>query len=213
MRTDDLVSMLATGAGAVSAGAALRRALMAVGGGFLIAALLLVAWLGVNPALARHVLVPMFWVREAFCLALAGGALIAALRLARPGAQVAWLRPWLLLPPVALWTLAAVVLIAADSGERAALVLGISWTECSAGIALLSIPVFAALVWAMRGLAPTRLRLAGAVAGLASGAAGALVYTLHCPELEAPFLAVWYVLGMLIPAALGACVGPRLLRW
>jgi len=45
------------------------------------------------------------------------------------------------------------------------------------------------------------------------GALGALVYTLHCPELEAPFLGVWYVLGMLIPAVLGAIVGPRVLRW
>ena len=52
-----------------------------------------------------------------------------------------------------------------------------------------------------------------AAAGLAAGAVGALVYTLHCPELEAPFLALWYVLGMLLPAALGAWVGPRLLRW
>ena len=42
---------------------------------------------------------------------------------------------------------------------------------------------------------------------------GALVYTLHCPEMEAPFLAVWYLLGMLIPAAAGALLGPRLLRW
>jgi hypothetical protein len=62
-------------------------------------------------------------------------------------------------------------------------------------------------------MAPTRLRLAGAAGGLAAGAAGALVYTLHCPELAAPFLASWYVLGMLIPTAAGALLGPRLLRW
>ena len=65
----------------------------------------------------------------------------------------------------------------------------------------------------MKGLAPTRLRLAGAAAGFAAGAIGALVYTLHCPELDAPFLAVWYVSGMLIPTVVGAFVGPRLLRW
>jgi hypothetical protein len=90
---------------------------------------------------------------------------------------------------------------------------GISWTVCSANIALLSLPVFVALVWLMKGLAPTRLRLSGAAAGLAAGAVAALVYTLHCPELEAPFLALWYVLGMLIPAAFGAVAGPWLLRW
>lgn len=65
----------------------------------------------------------------------------------------------------------------------------------------------------LRGLAPTRLRLAGAAAGFAAGSLGALVYSLHCPELAAPFLAIWYLLGMLIPTAIGAWLGPRLLRW
>jgi hypothetical protein len=48
---------------------------------------------------------------------------------------------------------------------------------------------------------------------LLAGATGALVYTLHCPELAAPFLAVWYLLGMLVPAAVGLLLGSRLLRW
>jgi pimeloyl-ACP methyl ester carboxylesterase len=55
--------------------------------------------------------------------------------------------------------------------------------------------------------------IAGAAAGFAAGAAGALVYTLHCPEMTAPFLGIWYVLGMLIPTAVGAELGPSLLRW
>jgi len=48
---------------------------------------------------------------------------------------------------------------------------------------------------------------------LLAGALGALVYALHCPETATPFLAVWYVVGMAIPTALGAILGPRLLRW
>jgi hypothetical protein len=62
-------------------------------------------------------------------------------------------------------------------------------------------------------MAPTRLRLAGAAAGFAAGAVGALVYSVHCPELAAPFLGVWYLLGILIPTAVGALLGPRLLHW
>jgi RNA polymerase sigma-70 factor (ECF subfamily) len=54
---------------------------------------------------------------------------------------------------------------------------------------------------------------AGAVAGLLSGAVGALIYCLHCPELAAPFIGFWYLLGILIPTAAGALFGPRLLRW
>ena len=65
----------------------------------------------------------------------------------------------------------------------------------------------------MKGLAPTRLALAGAMAGLVSGAGGALLYALYCTEMAAPFLGIWYVLGMSIPAAIGAVVGPWVLRW
>ncbi len=80
-------------------------------------------------------------------------------------------------------------------------------------MALLSLPVFAGTLWAMRGLAPVQPVRAGAAAGLLAGAVGALIYALHCPEMEAPFLGSWYLLGMLIPGAAGAALGPRLLRW
>ena len=65
----------------------------------------------------------------------------------------------------------------------------------------------------MRGLAPTQTRLAGAAVGLLAGAIGAMAYTLHCPEMGAPFLAIWYVAGVLVPTVAGALLGPRMLRW
>jgi hypothetical protein len=65
----------------------------------------------------------------------------------------------------------------------------------------------------MRGLGPTNLRAAGAIAGLTSGGVGAAVYALHCPESAAPFIVIWYSLGMAAAGALGALLGPRLLRW
>jgi hypothetical protein len=40
-----------------------------------------------------------------------------------------------------------------------------------------------------------------------------LVYCLQCPETTLPFWGVWYVLGMLVPATLGAALGKVLLRW
>ena len=93
------------------------------------------------------------------------------------------------------------------------LVLGNSWSVCPFRIALLSAPMFAASIWAMRGLAPTNQILAGAALGLFSGALGASIYGLHCPELAPPFLAIWYVLGILIPTILGSAIGRPLLRW
>jgi hypothetical protein len=31
--------------------------------------------------------------------------------------------------------------------------------------------------------------------------------------MAAPFLGVWYLIGMLIPTGVGAALGPRVLRW
>jgi hypothetical protein len=114
---------------------------------------------------------------------------------------------------IAMSVLAVVTLVAASPQNRARLILGHTAGVCPFLIALVAAPLLIALLWVMRSLAPTRLRWAGAASGFAAGSLGALVYTLHCPELAAPFLAIWYLLGMLIPAAIGAWLGPRLLRW
>jgi len=116
-------------------------------------------------------------------------------------------------PVVAMWALAAIVLFGAEPDQRVGLILGKTWFVCPFLIALLSLPTFGGALWAMRGLAPTRPALAGAAAGLLAGAVATTVYALHCPEMGAPFLAIWYLLGMSMPATLGALLGPRLLRW
>ena len=72
---------------------------------------------------------------------------------------------------------------------------------------------FGGLLLALRWLAPTRLRAAGAAAGLAAGAWAACLYCLHCPETAAPFILVWYSAGITLATGLGALLGPRLLRW
>ena len=158
-------------------------------------------------------LLPMFWVKLGFVACLAVAGLFAALRLSRPGARLTWVPGALAAPVLAIWLLAAIALARAGSAQRAVLFFGDTWDVCPFLIATLSVPAFVAAMWAMKGLAPTRLRLAGAAAGLLAGALGALVYSLHCPEMGAPFIGFWYLLGMLIPAAAGALLGPRLLRW
>jgi hypothetical protein len=213
VNTDDLVRMLATGVAPADTGATARRYAAAILAGLGAAVLLMAALLGLNPDLARYVSLPMFWVKVGFPALVAVGGVVAAARLSRPGAPLSGLPTALIAPLVALWALAAVALVTAAPGQRTALILGKTWADCPFNIAMLSVPAFIAILWAMKGLAPTRLRLAGAGAGLLAGALGALAYALHCPELAAPFLGVWYVFGMLIPAALGALVGPRVLRW
>lgn len=213
MKTDNLIAMLATGAGPVDTGAARRRFALALSWGGACTLLLMAVLMGVREDLARMALEPMFWAKLAYCAALAGAALALAVRMARPGSRAAGAASMLAVPLLVMWLLAAIALGGAAGSERNALVFGTTWRACAFSIAFLSLPLFAGLLWAMKGLAPTRLALAGAAAGVLSGAAAALVYSLHCPELGAPFLGLWYPLGMLIPAAAGAMIGPRLLRW
>jgi hypothetical protein len=212
MKTGDLITMLATGAGAVDAAAPRRRFAQALAWGGS-GALLLVVLMGVRSDLPAMAAQPMFWTKLAYCAALTVVALVLAARMARPGARAAGWAAALALPLLAIWLLAAFALVGATSAEREALVFGTTWRACAFSIALVSLPLFASLLWAMKGLAPTRPAMAGAAAGFLSGAAAALIYSLHCPELGAPFLGIWYPLGMLIPAAAGALIGRRLLRW
>lgn len=213
MKTDELAKLLATGVEAVDRRAPLRRAAVAVAFGVLIAGALMALWLGIRPTLVQDAGTPMLWVKFAFVAWLAVGGAIAALRLARPGGRVTRVPGVLATPLLVMWVLAGIALAGADAPQRTTLLLGQTWSACPFNIAVLSLPVLAAALWSMRGFAPTRLAWAGGAVGLFAGAAGAFVYAFHCPELAAPFLGLWYVLGMLIPAAIGALIGPRVLRW
>ena len=213
MKTDELVTMLATGSAAARPKAPGHRFVLALGYGGLAAALLMAFMLGVRPDLVQALRLPMFWAKLGFTGSLAAASAVAAIRLSRPGASLAAVPAVLAAIVLAMWALAALSLARAAPGQWPELVFGQTWRVCPFLIAVLSVPVFVAVLWAMQGLAPTRLRLAGATAGLLAGTSAALVYCVHCPELTAPFIGLWYVLGMLIPAGAGALLGPRLLRW
>jgi hypothetical protein len=213
MKTDALIDLLATGAGPVQRYPVTRRFGAAIAFGATCGFAILLATLGINPALTDFLVLPAFWIKVVFAAAMTLCGLVASARLARPGVAVGNSK-WFAAGAVAsMWVLALVVLADAEPGARAQLVLGNSWSVCPFRIALLSAPTLAAGFWAMRGLAPTNQGLAGAALGLFSGALGASIYCLHCPELAPPFLAVWYVLGILIPTVLGWAVGRALLRW
>lgn len=213
MKTDDLISMLAAGASPVESGAATRRLRRAMAWSLPCAALLMAIFLGVRPDLREAALLPMFWLKFLFPVGVAALAFAIAQRLSRPGVRLGHLPAALAAAFIALWLAGAIILGMAAPSQRGEMLFGESWDSCPFNIAFLSVPLFAAAMWAMKGLAPTRLSLAGAAAGLLAGAVAAAVYALHCPEMQPPFIGVWYVAGMLIPTAAGAIAGPRLLRW
>ena len=213
MKTDELITMLASGADAVEPHPLRRRFALALGWGAFGTTLLMAILLGVRPDIAEAARLPMFWVKVALPAALLAGALLATIRLSCPGVRLGRVPAAIAAPVLAIWLFAAIVLLGAAPAERSQLVFADTWAYCPIIIAALSVPLFGALLWAMKGLAPTRLALAGAAAGLLAGAGGALIYSLHCTEMAAPFLGIWYVLGMSVPAAVGAVIGPSVLRW
>ncbi len=213
MKTDALIAMLASGVAPVDAQATRKRFQTALVWGVLGAMAVMLSGYGVRHDLAQAAALPMFWVKLVFPLAMAIPAVLLTLRLSRPGMALgkAWMvlpLPWLVIAVLAIATL-----VNTSPDERLPLLMGKTWLSCAFNIACVSAPVLVGMLWAVKGMAPTRPALAGACAGLASAAAGAVAYALHCPEMQAPFLAVWYMLGMLIPTAVGAVVGAKLLRW
>lgn len=213
MKTDELINLLATGPDVSAPALPAWRSPLLVACAVLVSAALMMVLLGVRKDLIEVATQPAFLLKVAFVAALAWTGKIASARLSLPGARTAMLPALIALPLLIMFVAAGLVLMDAPPGQRAQLFWGSTWRICAFLIAGLSLPIFAALLIVMRDLAPTRLRLAGAAAGFTAGATAATIYCLHCPEIEAPFVAFWYLLGMLIPAAIGALIGPRILRW
>ncbi len=153
-----------------------------------------------------------FWMKVFYIAALAASSFWMMMRAGKPGAAMT--------PPL-LALLAAAGLIGLHAGatmtapltDIASLVMGQSAARCIFTILLLSLPALAACFWALRCLAPTRLAQAGAGAGVFAGSEGAMLYIFSCTEDAALFVAVWYTIGILLTATLGAFLGRLLLRW
>ena len=213
MKTDDLINMLASGPDVAAPKMPLRRFALFIALGVLASIAIMITTLGLRPNMMELATLPAFWVKMAFVVALAGTGWITVARLSKPGVRTAMLPALIATPIVLIWLAAATTLMKAAPEERVPLFWGDTWHYCSSLIAILSLPIFIAVLKIMRDLAPTRLRIAGAGAGFAAGAAATLVYSFHCPEIEAPFIGFWYLIGILIPTGIGALIGPRVLRW
>jgi hypothetical protein len=213
MKTRDLVARLARDISPVERNAVpklLNRALIL---GLAGCTVLLVALYGVRSDMPDLILTTMFWVRLIFPLAIIAAAMKLAERLGRPGAPLKFAWFAVALPIVTMLLAAGGILMATPPGYRLQLMLGTTWRTATASVVVLSFPSLTAMMHAMKQLAPTRLALAGAGAGLLAGAQGLLVYSLYCSEMAVPFWGVWYVLAIAITTAIGAATAPHCLRW
>jgi hypothetical protein len=213
MNTEDLINSLSGGIRPVARHVVERRLFAALAIGGAITTVMVVLGLGLRSDFATAVHGYAIWMKWAYTLSLGIIAILATRHLARPEATRSdWL--WLLVVPLGLLAAIAVTELArAPQSHWLAMCLGGSWRQCSVYVLILSVPIFAGFIWAFRRFAPTRLRLTGAAAGLASGGWAALIYSFHCGETSAAFVLTWYTLGMAAAAGLGALAGPKLLRW
>ena len=171
------------------------------------------AFLGFRADLGRAMLSASFWVKWGFTFLTAAVAFALSARLARPESGPGLWPVALAIPLVALALFACIEILGAPEAQRRMIWLGQSAFQCFWCIPALSMPFLLGMLWAFRRFAPTRLRLAGFSIGVLAGAAAAAVYALHCDETAPAFVATWYSAGMLLPAVIGAIIGPRVLRW
>lgn len=132
-------------------------------------------------------------------------------RLGRPAAPLGWW-PWLLGGIGAV--LAAGVgaeLAMSPSAEWGARLIGTNARYCLTFIPLIAIGPLICFIAALRQGMPSRPGLAGAMAGVASGAMAAALYATHCPDDSPLFVATWYTVSTCIVAACGYVAGRRLL--
>jgi len=214
MKTSDLiVALTAADARPVRQAAPTASVAATAGIGAAAAVAVLALWLGFQP-LTHAFGARWFWMKAGFSLSLALSGFLLLVRAVRPGARLGLV--WMVIGVLAL---GAIGLMAAHTSMRAppdrqtALWLGSTWRVCPWRILALAIPIYAAIVLGMRSLAPTRLGLVGAAAGLLAGGLAAAVYGLYCQENTAPFTAAWYSAGIAASALIGGALGTRLLRW
>jgi hypothetical protein len=213
MKTDALIERLSEQAAPVRSGTVMRALILGLAIGGAVSFVLMVLWLGIRPDLMPAMHTGAYWMKFFYTLLFAASGLWTLERLARPGAGA---RPQMILealPFAALAAWAAMQLMMAPADARMPMLMGSSHQVCPWRIAILSLPIFVGVFWSLRRTAPTRPIIAGAMAGLLAGAAGAFVYAFHCDESAVPFVALWYTFGISLGGILGAVLGRTLLRW
>ena len=213
MQTTDLIDHLAVDLRPTPQRAAWKSLIVALSVGLVVA--LGAAWVsfGLGKDFVSMLLTSSLWMKWAYALGVSAAAFSLCARLARPEGAPGAL-PFLLgVPFLVLGAIALMEVAGLPADERRALWLGRTAVMCPWTIAALAIPIFVAVLLALRQLAPTRPRLAGFSAGCLAGAIAAGLYAIYCKETAAAFVVTWYTAGILLPGLVGVLIGSRVLRW
>jgi len=213
MKTDDLIDVLSRNVEPTREGRLGYALFIGLVVGAIGAICLMLALFGVPTEVLRREDVAFKGVAFAFTLALAAAGASFLIKSARPGKPKGMPLVPIVLLFAALLAASCFTLAFADRAAWSSMVFGPHWATCLFCIPLLAAAPFASLIWALREGAPTHLGRTGAIAGLDAGALGAAVFAFLHPGESIPFIMFWYGGPILICAAIGAVLGPRLLRW
>lgn len=156
---------------------------------------------------------PLFDLKFAVTIALAGAAIAISLHLSRPEATLGrW--AWLLAIPVGLLGIGMMgEMMMPNRAPMPVRLIGTNSRLCLVAIPLLSLPLLAAALLALRRGAPSHPAVTGAFAGLLSAGLGATLYASHCTDDSPLFVATWYTIAVVLVAAIGAMAGSRVLKF
>jgi hypothetical protein len=212
MKTDDLIRTLV--ADPIPEPGVGRYLTVALGLGGLVSLAGFLMVLGPRPDFAEAFAQLYVILKPVLGLALACGSLGAVLAAARPGAPTGgWVKAICVAPALAgLAVLSAALSMPAALWASALLGEAGSLLTCLASIPLLALPLLAGSLLALRHGASVNPRRTGALAGLLSGGIAVAIYGFYCIEDSPLFYALWYSVGVLAITALGAALGPWVLR-
>lgn len=178
-----------------------------------VSTILFLTGLGVRPDVMTAMRNPFFDLKFIVTIALAGAAIAISLHLSRPEASLGrW--AWLLAIPVGLLGIGMMgEMMMPHRAPMPARLMGSNSRLCMVAIPLLSLPLLAAALIALRRGAPSRPAVAGAFAGVLSAGMAATLYASHCTDDSPLFVATWYTIAVAFVAALGALAGSRVLKF
>ena len=213
MKTDDLISMLAQDAAPPDRPSVGIRAGLGIAAGFLASAAVYFQVLGPRFGLGAALMDPVVAAKTVLPLTLFVLTLVLGLRAVRPAAAAGAPKRLVWAIPAVLAALVVWALATTPASERMADWLGHSIPVCLPAITVLSLPILAGLMTALKQGAPLRPGRAGFLAGLAAAGLSTALYSTFCTEDSPLFYATWYTLGIMISAGIGAALGRWWLRW
>lgn len=213
MKTDEFIALLVAGHHPVDTAALRQRLWLSALAAVTIASVLVGLLFGIRADLAAAVTSGAVVGKAALGGSIALLSVLAYDRTLRPGRQIGRLRYWLVAPFVLAIIAAIVQLAQSQSAGWGALITGRNFVACLVSVPLLSLAPLGMLTAVARRGAPVNARRSGLLAGLASGGLAVVAYSLFCTEDSAPFVAVWYSLGIAVPAVVGALIFPHFIRW